>query len=548
MTPFSAALKKIDTFLIENLIISKNQLIHYQQLVERNNSTLLFELYQQKIISDDVYLTICSHAFSLSISKKISIEHIEVDLSVLTLDEIKKIGIIPTKSDDKNSLILYDPSHFLHLNFVKLRCKKKIEYQLIKISEFLMLLKEIEINLAFKANPQSLSENKNSIIHLEENQLDSLIAFINQVLCIAISKHASDIHIEPYQACYRIRIRVNGLLEELKEVNSRPDKRITSRLKVLANLDTTERRLPQDGQLQISYNNMLYNLRLSTCPTVYGEKIVLRILYPQHHDLDSLGMTPSQKNNFISALKKSHGLILVCGPTGSGKTATLYAALDYINQPHINLVSVEDPVEMHLSGINQVSVNPSIKLSFQIILRAFLRQDPDVIMIGEIRDKQTAKIAIKAAQTGHLVLSTLHSASALKACARLRHIGIEIYDLIDSISLIISQRLVRALCPHCKKKYIPNQEVLQQFGFPADIYLYKAVGCDTCQNGYQHRFALFEFVLFNDEIINAILKHRSMVDLENALPALAKTNLHSAAIDALKAGKTSVEEVIRVIG
>lgn len=399
---------------------------------------------------------------------------------------------------------------------------------------------------AFSMNDQP--ETKKSILKIEEQQVDPLLDFINQILCLAIQRCASDIHFEPYQTRYRIRIRINGLLEELPHHGMQHDKRIAARLKTCANLDTTERRLPQDGQLQLHYQNQYYDLRISTCPTIYGEKIVLRILYyQQQHTLIELGLNTDQQQRLTRLLHKPQGLILVCGPTGSGKTMTLYAALDYLNQPNLNIVSVEDPVEVHLSGINQVAVNPAIHLSFQRSLRSILRQDPDVIMVGEIRDTITAKITIKAAQTGHLVLSTLHSNSALKALSRLRQMGIPTYDLVDSISLLISQRLLRKLCSYCKIPYSPPSQLLRQFKLISCDTFYRPQGCEHCYQGYQTRFAIFELIELSSTLIDAILTAKNILQLDTLLTELKIKTLQQSALDAFNHGLTSWEEINRVV-
>ncbi len=376
----------------------------------------------------------------------------------------------------------------------------------------------------------------------------TIIHFINVLLSHAIEKKASDIHIESFQTSHRIRIRINGVLKEYQSFEYPIDPRLFARIKIMANLDTTEKRLPQDGQIQFNHHDKTYSIRMSSCPTLYGEKIVLRLLY--HHQFKSineLGMTTDQHTLFLHALEKSQGPIMVCGPTGSGKTMTLYAALNYLNHPKLNIVSVEDPVEIVLTGINQVNVNPAINLTFQRALRSLLRQDPDIIMVGEIRDMETAKITLKASQTGHLVLSTLHSRSALKALLRLQQMGIAQYDLLDSLTLIISQRLLRKLCDHCKKPAHLNEETAAHFGLSREDRLFTASSCENCHEGYLARTAIFEFLPFTDELISCILTHDSLFKVEKIIEENALYSLKQQGIAMVKQGFTSLEEVKRNI-
>jgi len=322
-----------------------------------------------------------------------------------------------------------------------------------------------------------------------ENEDEPVVKFVNRIFLEAVEKGASDLHFETYPNLYRIRYRQDGMLHEIKNPPITLATRINARIKILANLDSSERRLPQDGQFTFKPTETdAIDCRVSTCPMIGGEKIVVRLLDPNatKPDLDALQFTPRDKSCFIEALTRPEGLILVTGPTGSGKTKTLFSALNYINTPEKNISTVEDPVEIKLVGINQAPTNPKIGLTFSTILRSFLRQDPDVIMIGEIRDEETADIAIKAAQTGHLVLSTVHANSTSNTLARLNHLNIKPFDLVHSVSLIVAQRLVRRLCIHCKEL---RHDVNIEDGalFPS----YKARGCFQCTKGYKGRMGGF---------------------------------------------------------
>lgn len=344
----------------------------------------------------------------------------------------------------------------------------------------------------------------------------------------AINQNVSDIHFEPYNDKFRVRFRVDGLLHEYDFPPPQQKNAITARLKVLSNLDIAEKRLPQDGRFQL--NNMFkksMDFRISTCPTINGEKIVLRILESQSDilNINQLGMNENQKTHFFNAIHKSQGLILVTGPTGSGKTITLYSALDYLNKEEKNISTVEDPIEIQLSGINQVQINPKIGLTFSHTLRTFLRQDPDILMIGEIRDTETAETAIRAAQTGHLVLSTLHTNSAIESLSRLHYLGINLHNMIDSIELIVSQRLVRKSCIHCKN----GQD------------------CQYCKKGYKGRTGIFEMLPFSIEHKQCIHSNENMTRLMQKLKEEKLMNLWDSGIEKVKQGITTMDELKRIL-
>ncbi|MDP3706033.1 MAG: type IV-A pilus assembly ATPase PilB [Legionellaceae bacterium] len=383
-----------------------------------------------------------------------------------------------------------------------------------------------------------------------------VVKFVNRIIHQAIEKGASDIHFEPYENYYRIRYRQDGLLHDIAEPPQNLATRIASRLKIMSNLDISERRMPQDGRFTIQQpNKAAVDCRVSTCPTVSGEKIVVRLLntgFITEPDLELLSFSPRDKACFIQALSRPQGLILVTGPTGSGKSLTLYTALNRLNSGEKNISTAEDPVEMTLRGINQVQTNIKIGLTFATILRSFLRQDPDVIMIGEIRDLETAEIAIKASQTGHLVLSTLHTNSAAETLTRLVNIGIPAFHIVNAIRLIIAQRLVRRLCEHCKSvRDDVTPQHLSELGCTQPIktnaVLYKAQGCPHCTQGYRGRIALFEVMPMSSHIEKIMMTpERKIMDIVQQAQSDGMHTIQQTGFTYVLEGVTSFEEINRV--
>lgn len=375
--------------------------------------------------------------------------------------------------------------------------------------------------------------------------------YINQILLDAVRKGASDIHFEPYEKMYRVRLRCDGILIETQQPPSHLSRRLSARIKILSKLDIAERRLPQDGRIKLKLNqDTAIDMRVSTLPTLFGEKIVLRLLDSSSAslDIDKLGYSEQQKQLYLDALRRPQGMILMTGPTGSGKTVSLYTGLSILNKPEINISTAEDPVEINLSGINQVQVQPKIGFGFAEALRSFLRQDPDVVMVGEIRDLDTAEIAIKASQTGHLVLSTLHTNSAAETVIRLSNMGVERFNLASSLSLIIAQRLARKLCSHCKQSQGLTVQ-LQHLGIQASDNIFKANpdGCNECTHGYSGRTGIYEVMRFDEFLSGALIKGASVHELEKLAIANGMSTLQMSGIEKLKQGITSFSELQRVL-
>ena len=381
-----------------------------------------------------------------------------------------------------------------------------------------------------------------------------VVRFVNKVLMDAINRKASDIHLEPFEKDFRVRFRIDGVLHEVAHPPNSLAPRITARVKVMSRMDIAERRVPQDGRIKLKLSRTrAIDFRVSSLPTLYGEKIVMRILDPSSAamGIDQLGYEEHQKEAYLKALSRPYGMILVTGPTGSGKTVSLYTGLGILNTADRNISTAEDPSEINMPGVNQVNINPKVGLTFASALRAFLRQDPDVIMVGEIRDLETAEISIKAAQTGHLVLSTLHTNDAPQTLTRLANMGVPPYNIASSILLIIAQRLARRLCPNCKEPEKLPEEALRKEGFTdADIQTgvvsYRAVGCDQCTNGYKGRLGIYQVMPISDDMQRGILEGYNSMQLAEQAEKEGIEDLRRAGLVKVMAGLTSLEEVNRV--
>ena len=383
-----------------------------------------------------------------------------------------------------------------------------------------------------------------------------IVRFVNKLLLDAIKGGASDLHFEPYEKNYRVRFRQDGILQTVSKPPVNIASKLAARLKVMARLDISERRVPQDGRIKLKISKTrAIDFRVNTCPTLFGEKIVLRILDPESAKMgiDALGYEPEQKQMYMDALEKPQGMILVTGPTGSGKTVSLYTGVNILNTPERNISTAEDPVEINLEGVNQVNVNPKQGLDFSSALRAFLRQDPDVVLVGEIRDLETAEIAVKAAQTGHLVLSTLHTNSAPETLTRLRNMGVPSFNIATSVILIIAQRLARRLCEHCKEKVdVPAQSLLEMGFTDADlqtgftVYGPHAEGCDKCRGGYKGRVGIYEVVRITDGISRIIMEEGNSIQIGDQCRREGFNDLYRSGLIKVMHGVTSLEEVSRV--
>ncbi len=382
-----------------------------------------------------------------------------------------------------------------------------------------------------------------------------VVKFINKMLVDAIRMGASDLHFEPYEKTYRVRFRVDGVMQKMANPPVQLATKIAARLKVMSQMDISERRVPQDGRIKLKLSkNKAIDFRVNSLPTLFGEKIVLRILDPSSAMLgiEALGYEPDQKEMFLEALNKPQGMLLITGPTGSGKTVSLYTGINILNTGETNISTAEDPVEINLEGINQVNVNQKVGLTFANALKSFLRQDPDIVMVGEIRDLETAEIAIKAAQTGHLVLSTLHTNSAPETLTRLKNMGVASFNIATSVNLVIAQRLARRLCQNCKKPIdIPRQSLLE-IGFTdndldnPNNFIYEPVGCGECREGYKGRVGIYEVMKVNQDISRIIMEDGNAIDIKDAALKNGFRDLRRSGIMKVLQGITSIQEMLRV--
>ena len=514
---------------------------------------------------------------SLQIAEKISQEFGEplFDLSVYDSAQIIREGI-DEKLINKHRILpifkrgnlLYiatsNPTNMDAMDAIRFSSKMNIEAVIV---EHHILQKLIENNFAqadsfeFSDDDIDLDLGVEDVTtkedSTEEQQGDEapIVKYINKLLIDAIRMGASDLHFEPYEKSYRVRYRVDGVLRQIANPPLQLATRLASRLKVMSQMDISEKRLPQDGRIKLKLSKTkAIDFRVNSLPTLFGEKLVLRILDPSSAMLgiDALGYEPAQKELFMQALDKPQGMLLITGPTGSGKTVSLYTGLNILNREDINISTAEDPVEINLEGINQVNVNAKVGLTFSAALKSFLRQDPDIVMVGEIRDLETAEIAIKAAQTGHMVMSTLHTNSAPETLTRLRNMGVPSFNIATSVNLVIAQRLARRLCAQCKELAdIPDSSLLEM-GFTAedlkdpDFHVYQPVGCAECREGYKGRVGIYEVMKVTPEISKIIMEDGNAIEIAAASARLGFNNLRRSGLIKVMQGVTSLQEVNRV--
>ena len=511
---------------------------------------------------------------AISASNEFGVPLLDLDAVPPDLDAVRLVSeklmqkhrVLPLMRRGKRLfLAVADPTNLHALDEIRFQTSMSIEFVVVEDDKLQMAVGKA-IEQADVAMP-SLSDDDIDLENLEVTGGDDeagaetqgrddvedapIVRFVNKILLDAIRKGASDVHFEPYEKIFRIRTRIDGVLKEVALPPVQLAVKIVARLKVMARLDIAERRVPQDGRIKMRLSKTrAIDFRVSTCPTLFGEKVVTRILDPSSAMLgiDALGYEPFQRELYLKTLGRPQGMILVTGPTGSGKTVSLYTGLSILNNEDCNISPAEDPAEINLPGINQVNVNPKVGLTFAAALRAFLRKDPDVIMVGEIRDLETAEIAIKAAQTGHLVLSTLHTNDAPQTLTRLVDMGVKPYAIATSVSLIIAQRLARKLCNNCKQSIDIPAEALRKEGFePADIEagikVHRAVGCSQCTDGYKGRVGIYQVMPVTETIGRIIMEGGGAMHIAEQAAKDGVWNLRRSGLQKVKDGATSLEEI-----
>lgn len=512
-----------------------------------NQMTFITYLIKQKFMPFSQLAELIAKEFNLPLLDFNAINLEELPLQLISEQLIRQHEVLPlAKQEQKIFLAISDPTNQATLDEIKFHTRLK-PHCIIAAADKLKACIEKALNTQELSIFSNLTESTEKKLSTEEIEDVPVVRYVNKILTEAIDKTASDIHFEPYEKSLRVRFRIDGILYEIMSLPINLATRITARIKIMAQMDIAERRLPQDGRVKMNdLQGRTADFRVSTCPCIYGEKVVIRILDSKItiFDAETLGFESEQKSLFYKILSKPQGLVLVTGPTGSGKTITLYTALNILNTMQVNIVTVEDPVEIHLTGINQVPINPKAGLYFATALRAFLRQDPDILMVGEMRDLETAEIGIKAAQTGHLVLSTLHTNSAAETLTRLVSMGIANYNLATSAALIIAQRLARRLCIHCKREQkITNKVFLSDL---AGYQVYGPVGCEHCTGGYKGRIAIFELLEVTENIAQLIMQNNDVVTIAQQAQVQGMRTLRESALAKVREGITSLAEINRV--
>ncbi|MCX7116564.1 MAG: type IV-A pilus assembly ATPase PilB [Legionellales bacterium] len=555
--------------LVQEKLLDKEKALKYQKLASASKVTLLQYLVTNSLIPATTIAMAVSKSFGLPMLDLDAIDLEIIPISLINEKLIRRHNVVPVfHRSTQLYLATDDPTKQSSLKEIQFHTGLYANPLIVETDKLSVLME----TLLHQKENQGLSdyfeeapdieglefsaeeEEKDTEISSLSNEDAPVVKFVNRILVDAVKRKASDIHFEPYEREFRIRYRQDGLLIEVANPPINLAGRIAARLKIMSNLDISEKRLPQDGRFKMKLSRTrAIDFRVSSCPTIAGEKVVMRLLDPSSTKIgiEGLGFNPEQKGHFLKAIDRPQGMILVTGPTGSGKTVTLYTALNILNTIDRNICTTEDPVEIKVPGINQVNINVKAGLTFSSVLRSFLRQDPDVIMVGEIRDLETAEIAVTASQTGHLVLSTLHTNSAAETLTRLINMGVPSFNIASTVSLIIAQRLIRRLCENCK---LPRDDITPQslieLGFSESVAktmkVYKATGCNQCSNGYHGRMGVFEVLPMSKTIGQMIMSGGTSLDI---LKQAQKEGMHTVYQDGLekvKEGLTTIEEVNRV--
>ncbi|MEJ8320636.1 type IV-A pilus assembly ATPase PilB [Pseudomonas oryzihabitans] len=561
MSDFSPAVglakKLVEANLLSEILAQKAQASAKEKRIP-----LVTYLVQEKLVKSRPLAELAALEFGVPFLDLAAIEKDLLPKDIVNEKLMQQHHFLPlSKRGNKLFIALSDPTNQQAINDVSFGSKLAVEVVLVEddklhqaIEKYLdggtggLDLGDIDLDLDLES-----TERPQEAVAGTDADDAPVVKFVNKMLLDAIKKGSSDLHFEPYEKMYRVRFRTDGVLHEAARPPVQLVSRISARLKVMSNMDISERRKPQDGRVKLKVSKTKsIDFRVNTLPTLWGEKIVMRILDSSSAQMgiDALGYEDVQKELYLQALKQPQGMILVTGPTGSGKTVSLYTGLNILNTEDINISTAEDPVEINLEGINQVNVNPRQGLDFSQALRAFLRQDPDVIMVGEIRDLETAEIAIKAAQTGHMVMSTLHTNSAAETLTRLRNMGVPAFNLATSVNLIIAQRLARKLCNKCKRVHEVPREALLAEGFREEevgsFTLYQPIGCEDCNAGYRGRVGIYEVVKITPALQQMIMEEGNSIEIAARMRKEGFNDLRRSGLVKAMQGITSLEEINRV--
>ncbi len=553
--------------LVQDGLITEERLIEAVGDAKKQKLPLVAYLVNENLANARAIAVAASHEFGVPL---LDLDAVDIDLDVIrTVDQklVNKHRVLPlVRRGQRLFLGIADPTNLQAIDDVKFQTTLRIDPVVVEHDKL-----EERIVKAIEAVDTTLGDLEDDDFDLEnlditsdEDEQDEIaradiedapvVRFVNKILLDAIKRGASDVHFEPYEKYFRVRTRLDGVLSEVAQPPVALATKVCARLKVMSRMDIAERRVPQDGRIKMRLSkNRSIDFRVNSCPTLYGEKVVLRILDSAAAQLgiDVLGYEPNQKDLYEKHLMKPYGMILVTGPTGSGKTVSLYTGLNILNTEDRNISTAEDPCEINLPGVNQVNINPKVGLTFASALKAFLRQDPDIIMVGEIRDLETAEIAIKAAQTGHLVLSTLHTNDAPRTLTRLVDMGVKPYAIATSVSLIIAQRLARKLCDNCKETRDVPREALEKEGFEAEdfdsgITIFAPKGCKSCNDGYKGRVGIFQVMEVSETMGRIIMEGGNAMQIADQASIEGVIDLRRAGLNKVKDGVTSLEEINRV--
>ena len=551
--------------LVRDRLLTEEQAANASAEALRHRLPFVQYLVEQKILDSRRIAIAASHEFGVPLFDLGAMDPADLPSSLVDEKLIRKHRALPIfRRGNRIFLALSDPTNDQALE--EIRFNTGLATDAVLVEEDKLAAAIVRVTDAQDTTMTDLMdadlENLDIAADGDDQRDDSdvnvddapVVRYVNKILVDAITNSASDIHFEPYEKTFRIRFRQDGLLREVASPPINIASRLVSRLKVMSRMNIAERRVPQDGRIRLKLSRSRdIDFRVNTLPCLHGEKVVLRILdsAAAKVGIDALGFEPEQRDAFLSAISKPYGMVLVTGPTGSGKTVSLYSALNILNKPEINISTVEDPVEIQVPGINQVNLNPKAGLTFASALRAFLRQDPDIVMVGEIRDLETAEIAVKAAQTGHFVLSTLHTNDAPQSLTRLANMGVPPFNIASSVLLIMAQRLARKLCPHCKQTEDVPREALLEEGFQEEevdegIAIYRPVGCERCNKGYKGRIGIFQVMKVSEAIGRLIMEGGNSMELAEQAKREGVADLRQSGLRKVKAGITSLEEINRV--